>query len=75
MSKDTREEMDFSVRQNKVRDIGIDKFMPRLDLSETIKLSTAIIDYVNECGSQELKTEIENIKEEFVLNNYVDLRN
>jgi len=75
---DTREEIrigkDLDSRQTLIKDIGVDEFMDKLTTSESLRLATEIISYVYDFDNKELLAELQRIKEEFVLNNNIDLR-
>lgn len=75
---DTKEEIrigkDLDSRQTLIKDIGVDEFMDKLTTSESLRLATEIISYVYDFDNKELLAELQRIKEEFVLNNNIDLR-
>lgn len=65
---------DYSDRQTLIKDIGVNEYLDRLTTSESMRLSTEIINYIFESGTPDQLAEIQRIKEEFILDNYVDLR-
>ena len=69
-----REDMEYAKRQDLIRDIGVNEYLDRLTTTESMQLSTKIINYIFESGTPEQLAEIQKIKEEFILEKYVDLR-
>lgn len=65
---------DYSDRQTLIKDIGVNEYLDRLTINESMRLSTEIINYIFESGTPDQLAEIQRIKEEFILDNYVDLR-